>query len=193
MDYQDFFTKKYQATEDPWDFETSLYERVRHASMTEFALINEPKQILDLGCGEGHFLSHLLSKAPKIAVTGVELIPKAAERCRLRLADYSAQVIVMDLLDYLATASGEPFDVCVCGDVLYYLSPETVRQQVLPGLATRVRLGGNIVVSYADVNNHEWLTNIFAARFPLDKQVYIKPMQEPPPWPWVVQLFRMEG
>lgn len=193
MDYKGFFQEKYHQTEDPWHFETSLYERVRHAAMTEFALAQSPQRILDLGCGEGHFLSHLLARSPKIEATGVELVSLAAERCRSRLSNFSVQVWEMDLLDYLAQEHETRFDLCICGDVLYYLTPEVVRDRVLPGLDSIVRPGGAIIISYADVNNHDWLTEVFAQRFRLDKQVYIKPMQEPPPWPWVVTLFRVEG
>ncbi len=189
MEYQNYFAERYKS-EDPWLFETSLYEKVRHAAMVEFATAGSPRTVLDLGCGEGHFLTRLLKKAPELAVTGVELIPVAAERCRQRLAGFSHNIITSDLIDYLKSQELEIFDVVVCGDVLYYLEPSVVQEVVIPQIRRHLKPAGSVVLSYTDVNDHGWLFDLFAAGFVAKEQIYIKPGINPPPWPWVVALFK---
>ncbi|MGE5527739.1 MAG: class I SAM-dependent methyltransferase [Patescibacteria group bacterium] len=193
MDYQEFFRERYEREEDPWHFGTCPFEKIRHAAMIEFALTMRPRAALDLGAGEGHFLERLLIRAPGLRATGVELDARAQARCRTRLERYGADVIQADLLGYLASPAGDPFDVAICGDVLYYLTPEIVTEQVQPGLVRRLRPGGGLVVSYADVNDHQWTVDVFLGRFRLARQVYIKPVQDPPPWPWMVSLLVLEG
>lgn len=192
MDYKEFSHQIYQ-TEDPWHFGTSLFEKARHAAMVEFVLANNPSKVIDLGCGEGHFLEHLLRKASAIEASGVELESKAATRCQKRLSSYpKTKIITADLLDFLQEEPGELFDTVVCGDVLYYLPPDIVAAKVVPAIAHLVRKHGDLVISYADINDHSWNVEIFQSHFRIEKQVYIKPVQNPPPWPWMVALLTVK-
>lgn len=195
MDYVEYYRQKYQV-EDPWHFGDSPYEKVRHAAMIEFVRHLNPKRVLDLGCGEGHFLSRLISRAPGIRAVGVELNEQAALRCRARLTGHPVEIVSSDLLDYLSKPP-EPasarFDVAVCGDVLYHLSPGVVRERVLPTLPAFLRPGAGLVLSYADVNDHDWTVDVFKGRFTLTHSVYVRPMCAPPPWPWMVALLILEG
>lgn len=195
MDYVDFYRRMYES-EDPWHFGTSPFEAVRHAAMIEFALSLSPRRVLDLGCGEGHFLGRLLARPGSIEAIGVELDERAARRCRDRLAGFEAQIVTSDLLDYLAHPPGRPeqlCDVAVCGDVLYHLAPEVVRQRVVPALPGFLTRKGGLVISYADVNDHAWTVEVFKSHFALKHSVYIRPLVQPPPWPWVVALMTLEG
>lgn len=195
MDYADYFRRMYDR-EDPWSFGSSPFEKIRHSAMAEFILSLSPRRVLDLGCGEGHFLQHLLARSPEIRAVGIELEPRAAQRCRERLAGFRAEIIVSDLLDFLAghpAGSGGPYDAIVCGDVLYFLNPETVAGRVAPAVKALLRPSGGLVLSYADVNSHEWTVDIFARLLTMRHAVYIRPMQEPPPWPWMVALLTREG
>lgn len=192
MDYQSFFRERYEQ-EDPWHFGSCPFEGTRHAAMIEFALSLHPRAVLDLGCGEGHFLERLLGRAPGVKATGVEIDANAIARCRARLARFGARLVRADLLGFLNSPVEASFDAAFCGDVLYYLAPEVVAGQVVPGVAQRLRPGGGLVVSYADVNDHQWTVEVFRGRFRLARQVYIKPVQDPPPWPWMVSLLVLEG
>lgn len=202
MDYREFHRQKYEV-EDPWHYGTSLYEKVRHAAMVEFVLARQPRAVLDLGCGEGHFLARLLNHAPGLRATGVEVDPAAAARCRERLAERQlesgagsfeesrVEILCADLFDFLSPAGGARnavYDAVVCGDVLYYLPPASVARQVVPGVASLLSPGGGLVVSYADINDHAWTVDVFRTRFRLEQQVYIRPLPDPPPWPWMVAL-----
>ena len=164
MDYQSFFRERY-AQEDPWHFGSCPFEKIRQDAMIEFALSMRPQDTLDLGCGEGHFLGRLLSKAPGIKATGVEMDTNAISRSRSRLARFEARLVQADLLDFVNSPVEESFDAIFCGDVLYYLTPEVVAGQVVPGVVQRLRPGGGLVVSYADVNDHQWTVEVFRDRF----------------------------
>jgi 2-polyprenyl-3-methyl-5-hydroxy-6-metoxy-1,4-benzoquinol methylase len=164
--------------------------------MAEFALARQPRTVLDLGCGEGHFLEGLLRQAPSLHVTGVDVEPVAAERCRARLAGHHAEILCRDLFDFLSPAERDrraQYDVAVCGDVLYYLPPKEVARLDVPGIASLLSAGGSLVVSYADVNDHAWSVEVFRSAFKVEKEVYIKPVQEPPPWPWMAALLTLGG
>lgn len=191
MDYASILREKYRE-EDPWHYATCLYERVRHAAMAEFALAAEAQRVLDLGCGEGHFLGYLLDRAPYLEAVGVELEPAAAARARTRLAHRRVTLYTQDLADFLAEAAGQ-FDVAVCGDSLYYLAPDYVAARVVPGVARLLRPGGRLVVSYADVNDHGWTVEVFRPRFNLLRRIDLRPFQQPPPYPWVVALLEVVG
>lgn len=195
LDYRETFRRAYDAV-DPWHFGDSPFEKTRHDAMSRFALTLSPRRALDLGCGEGHFLENLFGHDPGIEATGVELDGRAAARARDRLNRYKADIVHADLLDYLAGQGPgvrQSFDVAFCGDVLYFLTPDVVSRQVVPVVADLLKPGGGVVLSYADVNNHEWSTDVFLSRFRLVHSVYIRPEQEPPPWPWRVTLMALEG
>lgn len=195
MDYRETFRRAYD-TIDPWHFGESPFEKVRHDAMSRFALTLRPRRVLDLGCGEGHFLENLFGHEPGIEAIGVELDDRAAARARDRLNRFRADIVHADLLDYLANQGPETrqsFDVVFCGDVLYFLSPAVVSQQVVPAVAGLLRPGGGVVLSYADVNSHEWSTDVFFSHFRTIHSLHVRPEQEPPPWPWRVTLMALEG
>lgn len=182
------------AREDPWSYGTCLYEKSRHAVMTEFALAGAPRSVLDLGCGEGHFLAHLLAKKPGLRATGVELVPEAAARCRSRLAGYDAAIHTADLLDFLAAPpAGLQADAVICGDVLFLLPPELVSTRVVPGVAALLPPEGPLVISSAGMHDDKrWTVDAFTDRFRLVREMHLQPLIDPPPCTWYVSLLTKE-
>ena len=96
-----------------------LSVRTNHTLMLE--MIGHNKRVLECGCATGYMSRVLAERGCR--VTGVEIVPEAAEQAR----PHCEQVIVGDLdqLD-LAAAVGDgsppsPFDVVVFGDVLEHL------------------------------------------------------------------------
>lgn len=199
MDHKEYLRWLYGAV-DPWHYGDSPFEKVRHDAMSRLALTLKPHRVLDLGCGEGHFLENLLEHAPDIQAVGVEYDERAAARARNRLNRFRVELVNTDLLDYLAeprTEKRQSFDVVFCGDVLYYLCPPLssvdVAQRVVPGITALLRPQGGLVLSYTDVNSHKWTADIFLDRFRVVKSMSVHPEQKPPPWPWMIMLMVSEG
>ncbi len=188
MNGKEFFMKKY-SQKDPWNYGGCPYEKIRHSALGELAMELKPGKVLDLGCGEGHFLYYLLSQYPELKVTGVEFISEAARRCRKRLREFKARIVTSHIVDFLMSKEGEEYHVVVCGDVLNFLSFEEVHEQVVPLLRKDLKDEGGIIISYSNVNNQEWIVDLFNQSFFLNRQVYIEPLAPPPPFPWVVSQF----
>lgn len=182
--------RRQYAREDPWSYGSNLYEKARHAVMIEFALDGSPRSVLDLGCGEGHFLARLLAREPGLHATGVELISEAAERCRARLAGYDAFILTAGLQDFLADPpAGLRADVVICGDVLFMLPPEIVSARVVPGIADLLPPEGRLVISSAGLHDDKrWTVDAFAGRFRLIKEVHLQPLLDRPPCTWYISL-----
>lgn len=181
--------------EDPWRFGTNVYEKIRHAALAELVMEGAPRRVLDLGCGEGHFLGALLRRAPYIKAVGVELIPEAAARCRKRLSPYNAIIHTADALDFLSPktvrAHGD-FNAVVCGDVLYYIPPRLLAKVVVPGVAL-LNPKGRLIVSSAGLHDDKkWTVDSFLGRFRLAYQMHLEPIIDPPPCTWMISLLTPE-
>lgn len=194
MKNRDYFQKIYK-NNDPWHYASDPFERIRLEAMVEFVSLINPGTLLDLGCGEGHFLEHLLNRMPKVKVTGVEFAPTAAERCRSKFSPTNVEVIVSDLLSYLESArkNRKVFDMIICSDVLYFLDPDLVSKRVVRRLASMLTPGGGLIICYADINDHQWTLDVFRGKFRVVRQVYLKPMQKPPPAPFMISLLTLKS
>jgi SAM-dependent methyltransferase len=106
-----------------------------------------PARVLDVGCGSGSHLAHMLRSLPEATGVGVEVDAAAAALARTALAeaglDGRAQVVEGDVRALDATP--EEFDLALVANVVYYL-PEPERVPVLRAVAERVRRGGVVLV-----------------------------------------------
>ncbi len=116
------------------------------------------QEILDVGCGEGHFAAKIAQNGNK--VVGIDIL-KAAQR-----ADQMQQYISADLDDGLSDAAIElgdrKFDLIMLQDVIEHLrSPE----QMLEDCRSRIRPHGRIAVSVPNVANLTVRFSLLFGRF----------------------------
>ncbi len=100
-------------------------------SMAEYYLEHPVHTVLDVGCGEGNWLSALRSLRPKIRYTGVDASTYAVERFgkkrNIRLGTFAS-------LEEIGLK--EDYDLIVCSDTLFYL-PLGELEQGIASLASR--------------------------------------------------------
>ncbi len=114
----EYFDKLYQQNEDPWDFETSAYERDKYAA-TLAALPNERYQnAFEIGCSIGVLTQQLASRCDRLlAVDGSE---KPLQQARQRLHDQPhVQLAQMRIPN---TFPDDTFDLILVSEVAYYWS-----------------------------------------------------------------------
>lgn len=108
----------------------------------------QPRAVLDIGCGSGSHLVHMLRMAPDASGTGIESDAAAAALARARLPDeglsHRARIVEGDVRQALGSMT-EGFDLVLLANMIYYL-PVGERVPLLRSVAERVERGGTVVV-----------------------------------------------
>ncbi|MDR1834015.1 MAG: methionine biosynthesis protein MetW [Propionibacteriaceae bacterium] len=124
------------------------------------SLIPEGSRVLDLGCGDGQLLAHLM-KAKGCQGSGVEIDPAAV----LGAIRNGVPVVELDIDDDLPAFADHSYDVVVLSRTIQTLrGPEAVLRQM-------ARIGGQLVVS---VPNFGWWGNrlrLLRGRMPVSKDL----------------------
>ncbi|HEV7483936.1 MAG TPA: SAM-dependent methyltransferase [Solirubrobacterales bacterium] len=117
------FERLARDSSDPWGYATSSYEQAKYRR----TLAHLPKRIgsaLELGCSVGVFTAMLAPRCDRLLA--VDFSPTALAHARERVGD-RAEVEFRQALLPEETPRG-PFSAIVCSEILYYWSPELVRQ-----------------------------------------------------------------
>ena len=136
-----YFDKLYEEDQDPWNFETSEYERTKYAA-TLAALPNERYQnALEIGCSIGVLTEQLAVRCERLlAIDGSELPLRQA---RKRLADkphvHLSQMRVPDAFP------DDQYDLILVSEVGYYWSHQDLAKAQQKILET-LRPGGHLLL-----------------------------------------------
>jgi 2-polyprenyl-3-methyl-5-hydroxy-6-metoxy-1,4-benzoquinol methylase len=132
------------AAEPPFPY-TTFYDSPGSAHSIVVEHVPRESRVLEFGCATG-YMSRVLKEERGCAVTGIELVPEAAEVAR----EHCDRVIVGDAeqLDYARELGDERFDVVLFADVLEHLrEPAKVLTEVQPFVAE----GGQVIASIPNV------------------------------------------
>lgn len=126
---RDYFDRWYHRDETRVNSRAEVRRKVTLAvTMTEYFIRRSIRTVLDIGCGEGAWLSHLRALRPKIAYTGLDSSDYAVQRYgrtrNIRKATFG---------DLPSLGLG-PYDLVVCSDVLHYVPDDELRAGI-PALA----------------------------------------------------------
>ena len=137
----DYFDELYRQNTDPWDFETSSYERDKYAA-TLAALPRERYQsVFEIGCSIGVLTQQLATRCERLlAVDGSEM-PLQQARPRLQNQPH-VQLAQMRVPD---TFPDDTFDLILVSEVGYYWSWDDLakaQQHMLRAL----RPGGHLLL-----------------------------------------------
>jgi SAM-dependent methyltransferase len=136
----DYFSKIYERSDDPWNFETSWYEKRKYA----LTLASLPRatyaRAFEPGSSFG-VLSELL--APRCeSLICYETVPAVAERARQRLARFPH--VRVEPLTIPQDWPDAALDLIVLSEVVYYLS-ETALARLLGNVSRTLRPSGHVV------------------------------------------------
>jgi SAM-dependent methyltransferase len=104
---------------------TRLFEPRALRALTKIPGLRHPQRILDVGCGQGHYLASLLTRFRDALGVGIELDPRVADEARRHLAEADvtrrADIRVGDFLT-IELPPGR-FDLVLLNHNLHYFPP----------------------------------------------------------------------
>ena len=118
LNAQSFFDELWKRG-DPWELETSDFERKRYARL--IAMLDQSKyaRILEIGCGAGAFSRLLAPMAQRLIALDVSSSAIAAARAA-QGSFKEVEFRVANVMDYEPKAEG-PWDLIVMSETVYYL------------------------------------------------------------------------
>ena len=142
---EEYFEKWYRSPSDRVHTQDEVRRKIALAvATTEYYLQRKLSTVLDIGCGEGAWLTHLRPLRPRVQYSGIDSSEYAIEKYG---KSRNIQFGTFGTLGRLALR--ESFDLVVCSDVLHYLSETEIRK----GLRTMVKLTRG--VAYLEVLTSE--------------------------------------
>jgi SAM-dependent methyltransferase len=136
-----YFDDVYRASEDPWSFETSEYERRKY----EATLAALPEQrytsAFEIGCSIGILTRQLADRCDQLLAVDASELP--LKKARQWLANQPN--VRLELMAIPAAFPNGPFDLILVSEVGYYLSEDdlaTARQSMIDTLKT----GGDLLL-----------------------------------------------
>jgi SAM-dependent methyltransferase len=133
------FERLARGSNDPWDYASSAYEQAKY----RLTLAHLPEQIdsaLELGCSVGVFTAMLAPRCGRLLA--VDFSPTALAHARERVGDRAGVELRRAVLPE-ETPPG-PFSAIVCSEILYYWSPDLVRDG-LRLIESALAPGGSLV------------------------------------------------
>lgn len=135
-----YFQNMYAASNDPWDFETSAFERRKYA-LTVGTLTKECyRNAFEPGCSVGVLSELLSSRCERLLVT--DIIPSALARASVRLEPYVNVVVEQRAIP--ESWPNDTFDLVVLSELAYYFDAETLRKTISL-VARSTERGGHVL------------------------------------------------
>lgn len=138
----DYFEQMFRDTPDPWEFETSAYEQAKYARTLEALGDRRFDRALEVGCANGVLTARLAPLCDRLLAIDVSqtALALARERCR-----DLAQVAFERLAFPEQTPGGEPFDLLLLSEVVYYWDDGDLRRAA-DWIAQGVAPGGQVLL-----------------------------------------------
>jgi cyclopropane fatty-acyl-phospholipid synthase-like methyltransferase len=137
---REYFEGLYEASDDPWDFSTSDYEREKYRHTLEALGGRRFGRALEVGCSIGVFTAMLAPCCGELLA--VDASERAVALARERLA--SASNVRVERRTMPEETPEGPFDLIVVSEVLYYFDRDTMLA-TLHKLETDLSPGGTLL------------------------------------------------
>ncbi len=137
---REYFEELYAASPDPWNFETSDYEREKYRHTLSVLGDRRFRRALEAGSSIGVFTRMLAGLCEELLA--VDVSEKAVEAARERLKGFEHVRVERRTLPEEMPAG--PFDLIVASEVLYYF-PREEMLAMLDGFETVLAPGGALI------------------------------------------------
>jgi predicted TPR repeat methyltransferase len=143
---------------DPWDFESSAYERDRCVHLLKMLAGQRYTRVLEIGCGAGYLTRLLAPHADQLVA--LDISQTAIERARaLSTRQTGVDFRVANIMEYKPQADG-PWDLIVFSDTMCYLGwlyPFFDVAYLAVQLFDATRSGGRLMLANSMGDNDDWL------------------------------------
>ena len=119
----DYFDEVYRHNSDPWNFETSDYERAKYAATLAALPGQNYENAFEIGCSIGVLTAQLAAVCQKLLA--VDVSEAALEKARQRCADLPQ--VRFEKMQIPEQFPHETFDLILVSEVGYYLAPDDWR------------------------------------------------------------------
>jgi SAM-dependent methyltransferase len=137
---REYFDDLYARSRDPWNFETSEYERNKYDRTLNVLARRRYRRALEVGCSIGVFTAMLAPLCDELLA--VDVSEAAVAVARQRLADFPD--VRVELRTLPEETPQVPFDLIVASEVLYYW-PEDVMLSALRRFEEVLAPGGSLL------------------------------------------------
>jgi SAM-dependent methyltransferase len=134
------FERIYAASEDPWAYLTSDYEREKYADTLAALPAGCIGRALEVGCSIGAFTAPLAARCAN--VTAIDFSPSALASARERLREIGNVRVLQASFPEQAPAG--PWDLVVCSEVLYYLDRPALARAIV-WLTEQLQSGASVI------------------------------------------------
>ncbi len=137
---REYFEELYATSGDPWNFETSDYEREKYRRTLGILGDRRFRRALEAGASIGVFTEMLAVRCDELLAVDVSEKAVAAARERLAALDH----VEVERRTLPEEMPGGPFDLIVASEVLYYF-PREEMLQMLEGFEGALAPGGALL------------------------------------------------
>ena len=113
-----YFAQIYQANLDPWNFETSLYEREKYLASLAALPLERYRRAFEIGGSIGVLTRMLADRCDRLL--SIDVSSLAQERAQVRCADQPQ--VEFQIMQFPRETPNQTFDLIVLSEVGYYLS-----------------------------------------------------------------------
>lgn len=120
----DYFEQLYRDDPDPWQFETSEYERTKYSATIAALAGRRYRSCFEVGCANGVLTGRLSQQCDTLLA--VDIVPDVVDRARMRCKDLVAVTIQTMAVPH--ELPKQTFDLIVLSEVGYYWSEKDLRR-----------------------------------------------------------------
>jgi 2-polyprenyl-3-methyl-5-hydroxy-6-metoxy-1,4-benzoquinol methylase len=161
-------------------YERSVAEAYRHifVDLDAFARlvhdwVPQPRNILEVGCGEGAMTERITKTYPSASVTAIDISPRVG---RLFRGSTSKVTFCKETVESVAARNPASFDLIILADVIHHV-PAGLRESLMSAIAQALTPDGSLIFKDRLVSSTPiyWLCRMSDRYLTGDKVVYFTP------------------
>lgn len=137
----EYFESMFRETVDPWDLETSGYERDKYLQSIRALGCRMYDRALEVGCAKGVFTKTLATHCRSLL--SIDVSETALKAARKR--NVAAQQVAFEVMRFPGVAPPGTFDLVVLSEVAYYWDDADIRRAA-DWVAAHLAPGGDILL-----------------------------------------------